>query len=51
MTFMPRPTWLISSTPQARPTSIEPPLISALTTLLACCPLPHCTSIVVPVVE
>ena len=51
ITFAPRPTWLISSMPQAMPQSMLPPLISALTRLLACWPEPHCTSIVVPAVE
>ena len=51
ITLAPSPTWLISSTPQAMPHSMEPPFTRALMTLLACWPEPHCTSTVVPAVE
>ena len=51
ITFIPRPTWLISSMPHAMPQSMLPAFTSAFTRLFACCPEPHCTSMVVPAVE
>jgi hypothetical protein len=47
-TLAPSPTWLITSTPQAMPTSIEPALIIAETRWFACWLEPHCVSTVVP---
>src|SRR5262245_43290278 len=51
ITLAPRPTWLITSTPQAMPASIEPARTKAETMWLACWPEPHCVSTVVPPVR
>ena len=51
ITLAPSPTWLMSSIPQAMPTSMVPPFTRAFTMWFACWPEPHWTSTVVPAVE